>query len=510
MTKMTKTRSEDRKPWMLWLGAPLLAITLIVIGVADAEAQRRNRQQEQEGSEEDRTMSAAIGEPILAAQECLNNDNFNCVISTLTPLLSQNPNNYERLVIHRMRGVAYYNSDRNSQAISDFEAAINSGAAQVDEVVSLRLNVGQLYIISEQYSQGIAAFEQAIRDGATLNGSLAMMLAQAYGQAERYSEGIRYAQMAFDMASPAERRHFDLLLFYLQQLDRVPQQLTLIRQMVERWPSEENYWTSLVALMARTDNESGAFEANKLMYLNGMLTEEREIFRIAQYYSYFEYPYRGAVILEREMNAGRVPRNATNLDALASMWRQAREFERAIPVLQQIAQQSGAGDDYLKLAEALYQENELAEAETAFEQALQRGGFSRQGDAWALLGTVRYERNDRAGAVQAFQRCSNMPESRRTCSGWATFIQAEQRAAAERERLVIRVNVEECRNTIRAEIQIITLTGDENSIDEDGNIFIEVPDRCVPYFDRYGNQIAGPGFIAAEGDDATEETTQAG
>ncbi len=248
------------------------------------------------------------------------------------------------------------------------------------------------------------------------------------------------------------------------------------------------------------------------MYLNGMLTDEREIFRIAQYYSYFEYPYRGAVILEREMNAGRVTRNATNLNALASMWRQAREFERAIPVLEQIAQQSGAGEDYLKLAEALYQENRLPEAETAFEQALQRGGFNRQGDAWALLGTVRYERNDRPGALQAFQRCTNMSESRRTCTGWTTFIQAEIRAAAERERLVQRVTVEECRNTIRAEIQIITLTGDENSIDGDGNIFITLPDRWVSYFDRYGNQIAGPGFVAAEADDdaATGETSQAG
>lgn len=510
---MTQAKARTRPASTWWMAAtvPVLALLMAIVSVTDADAQRRNRGDEQQSSEENRTMSAQFGEPILEAQECLNNDNFNCVINTLTPLLSQSGiNNFERFVVYRMRGVAYFNSDRQSQAISDFEAAINTGAALPDERQSLRINIAQLYIVNEQYSQGIAAFEQAIREGATLTPSLAMMLAQAYGQAERYSEGIRYAQIAFDQASPRERRHYDLLLFFLQQLNRIPQQRDLIQEMVERWPTERNYWTSLVSLMAQTEDESGAFEANKLMYLNGMLNDEREIIRIAQYYSYFEYPYRGAVILEREMNAGRVTRNRSNLEILANMWRQSREFERAIPVLRQLAESSNSGDDYLKLAEALYQENELPAAEAAFEQALQRGGFNRPGDAWALLGTVRYERNDRPGALEAFSRCSNMSESRTTCRGWTSFINSEIAAQEQSRILQIRVTVEECRNTIRAEIELITLTGDESSIDEDGNIVVDIPERCQPYFNRNGNQIAGPGFESAENEDGEDEASEAG
>ena len=47
-------------------------------------------------------------------------------------------------------------------------------------------------------------------------------------------------------------------------------------------------------------------------------------------------------------------------------------------------------------------------------------------------------------------------------------------------------------------MEVETLTGDANSVDEDGRIFITVPKRCEPYFNRYGDQIGGPGFIAAE------------
>ncbi|WP_420431511.1 hypothetical protein [Hyphobacterium sp.] len=477
------------------------SMVMLAVAVPDAEAQRRsNRNQDEQASNaENRTMSAAIGEPVLAAQTCLDEENYTCVINTLTPLLNGEINAFERFVILRMRGVAYYSLDRTEQAINDFLGAVNTGIATTDEEVQLRLNVGQLYIITERYSEGIRQMELAVRAGAELTPNLALMLAQAYAQAERYSEGLRYAEMQYNMASPRERRNYDMLLFYYQQLDRVPDQLRLISDMVERWPADRNIWTSLVALMARTNNESGAFEANKLMYLNGMLNEEREIVRLAQYYSYFEYPYRGAVILEREMNAGRVARSREHLEILANMWRQAREYERAIPVLEAVARQ-GDGEDYLRLAEALYQENRLAEAETAFETAINRGGLNRPGDAIALLGTVRYEQDNRQGALQAFRQCGQYSYSRRTCNGWVEFITNEINAARQRAELRVRVNTEECRNTVREAINLVTITGNESDFDEEGNAIIDVPERCQNFFNERGEQIGGYGFTAAAAD----------
>ncbi|WP_109260853.1 tetratricopeptide repeat protein [Hyphobacterium indicum] len=484
----------------------IVAAAFAFVAVApSADAQRRSRNDEQQGSAEDRTMSAQMGEPILAAQECIDADNMTCVINTLTPLLGRGPNPYEQFVIYRMRGVAYYNQDRTDLAIRDFEAALATGAATPDESTSLRTNIGQLYIVTERYTEGINQLERAISEGANLTPSLAMLLSQAYAQAERFREGLRYAQHQFDNASPRERRNFDMLLLYFQQLERTEDQLRLITQMVERWPGERNIWTSLVALMAQTNNESGAFEANKLMYLNGMLSDERELVRLAQYYSYFEYPYRGAVILEREMNAGRVTRSRENLEILANMWRQAREYERAIPVLEAVAER-GDGEDYLRLGEAYYQENRLAEAESAFESALARGGISRPGDTQALLGTVRYEQGNRQSALQAFRGCTQYSYSRRTCSGWVTFIQNEINAESERARLRIRVEVEECRITINSELVNVTIVGDARNFDDEGRAMVEVPERCQPYFNTYGDQIGGPGFEQAAAETEESET----
>ena len=335
---------------------------------------------------------------------------------------------------------------------------------------------------------------------------VARMLAQAYGQAERYREGLPWAERFWELQPAAQRQRGDysLMLFYYQQLDDIPNQFNIIEQMVARWPGEKNNWRSYASLLAQTDREQDAFEANKIMYINGMLTESREIVALSQYYSFFEYPYRGAVILERELNAGVVERTRNNLQLLANMWRQAREWERAIPVLRQLAQLTGDGDDFLKLAEALYQRNQLAEAEDAFQEALNRGGLDRPGDAWTLLGTVRQELQRDDAALAAFREGARYPYSRRTANGWITFINNRRAAAADRVRIRENVRRDECRFAVEDLMDTAVLLGD---VDENGRLTVDVPDNCRDLYNQYGEQL---GQAVAEGDEAAAEESDAG
>lgn len=444
----------------------------------------------------DRTMGAAVGERIIDAQDCFDAEDFGCTQEISNSLLDGDRSDFERFVILRLRGLAHHGQDNSAAAIADFLAAADTGIATADEEIGLRLNAGQLLIISERYEAGIAEMERAVGLGAELSPTLALLMAQAYAQAGRYADGLHYAERQL-AEGPRERRNYQMLLFYYQQLADDGGQIRLISEMIERWPGEEEAWTSLVALMARSNNESGAFEANKLMYLNGMLSEEAEIVRLAQYYSYFDYPYRGAVILEREMNAGRVGRSVDNLDILANMWRQAREYDRAISVLEQIAPQ-GDGTDQLRLAEAYYQVFRLDDAASAFETALARGGLDRPGDAWALLGTVRYEQDDTEAAMDAFGRCEAYAHSRRVCRGWTDFIRNRMQADISNASLEIRIRTEECRNIVTDRLDGVVVTGSTDNIDADGRFTIEVPASCQPYFNAYGEQIGGHGFEAED------------
>ena len=256
--------------------------------------------------------------------------------------------------------------------------------------------------------------------------------------------------------------------------------------MVERWPGEAANWRSYASLLARTGCERDAFEINRIMYLNGMLESSDSIVRLAQYYSYYEYPYAGAGLLERELNAGRVDPTDDNFRLLANMWRQAREWERALPVLRRVATLTGAGRDYEVLGEALYQAGAYADAETMFVQALDRGGLPRPGDTWTLVGNARMDQDHLEDAATAFEHALQWEYSRARAQGWLDFIERKIAIQQDGIRLARLTLIEGCELTIERMRRGIAISGDE--YDSGGRRIFNLPAECEPWFDVYGSR----------------------
>jgi|GEM_PF-767021 len=492
----------------------LVAATAVVLTLAaPADAQRnRNNNERSEEEQANRTLSANVGQQVQTSIEQQDVENWGGMISTLTPLLSTELTPYERSIVLRLRATAYYNQDNLAQATRDFIAVIETGALVTEEANTLRINVGQLYMAQDQIDEGIRQFELALRNGATLNTRLAKMLATAYAQADRYVDGVRYAEQFYREESNKSIGDFNLMQFYYNQLNRTEDELRVIREGLSAYPGERRSWQNLVSIFARLNREEDAFEANKLMYLNGLFEECNEVFRLAQYYSAFDNPYRGARILERAINSGRCEGNVEQLERLGNMWRQSAEFDQAIPVVERLARETGSSEWSLRLAEAHYQLNNYASAETAFVQAIDRGGLNSRenGDAWVLLGTARFQQGELQGALQAFSEGRRFPSARTQANGWIEFVNSQiegvERRACQRER----VQVDECRLTIDAERRQLVLIGET---DEDGQVSFpqgSIPARCSTWFNvRSGEQVRDACISDAEAAQAQADNSDA-
>ncbi|WP_040759207.1 tetratricopeptide repeat protein [Woodsholea maritima] len=494
----------------------LFAASVIALSVTmPSEAQRgRNNNDEAERNEENRSFSAEIGQIVLDAQTALSEDNNAEAIRLLTSALQQEPSPYETGMIYNLRARAYFAQDNLPQAIRDFLAAINNGAFNNEEIADLRIAIGQMYLAEDQINEGIQQFELALQSGVELSASLAKKLAQAYVRAERFREGLQYAEFFYNNEPNKVMGDYSLMQYYYNQLERPQDELRVVREIVNRFPGERTGWQNLVALYARTGQEPLAFEVNKLMYLNGLTQDGRQVVNLVQYYSFYENPYRGASILEREMNAGTIENNRQNLELLANLWRQAQEWQRALGPLERLAEMTGSGDDARKLGEAYFQLNQNAQAETWLARAVERGGFDRIGNAWTMLGNARYNQNNRQGALRAWREGARYPESRRTAQGWIQFVVAQIENEGMREYQRRKVVFDECDLTIDAEKAQAVLLG---NLDEDGRVRLdEVPERCQSYFNVYGELIPGsapvpPGQQQAQAEpveDSQEEASE--
>ncbi len=465
----------------------LTAAAGVVFTPMAAEAQRdrdRDRDRDEEAEASNRVFSPEVGEMVQEALASQETEDYAGGIAILERALSRRRiSEYEKGVVLQIRASFEFQLGQPRKAIATYDQALREGEFTTKERLDIRFNIGQLYLVEGDYQQFVTRIEAWITDGGQANDKVHLNLVGAYAELSQFRNALRHARLAYQKATPRERKHYDALNFLYSELNMPRERLNLIREMVGVFPTDKGLWLTLAALYAQAGDTDQAFEINKVMYLNGMLEDEGEIMRIVDYFSYYDAPYRGARILEREMNRGRITRSQENYEKLARFYRQAREFGRAVAPLTEAANRSGDGELFKQLGEAFYARGELEDAEGALRQALDRGGLNRTGDAWSLLAATLYEQDARLGryeareaAVEAYNQALDYDHSRRAAEGWISFIEKEVETFRARESFAAQVRRDEIRVVCeRYARDVITAGGGFDDVDVGASDLPPVP-----------------------------------
>ena len=369
------------KVWRLF-SAAMAALVLASAAGAPAFAQRGADEEEQDNR--NRVFSPDIGALVTKGQEAETEENLPEALRIYNSALEKRGvSDYEKGVILQLLGAIHYEMENTEQALRSFERALNEGDLLASERANLQFNVGLLYLSTEQFPKAVQILEVYLATSPEIKSSqIYMNLVYAYSEIYETSNdrgdllkalGHARSGLAFAKTTPkgAERKHYDTLNYLYTELNMPRERAALLQEMVALFPTDKSIWTSIAALYAQGGQESKAFEINKIMYINGMLEKETEIMRVIDYYSYYEVPFRGAEIMKREMNRGRVASNRKNFEKLARLYRQARQFDQAISPLNRAAGLADSGKLFQQLGEAHYAEGNVEEADKALTQAIQ-------------------------------------------------------------------------------------------------------------------------------------------
>lgn len=403
--------------------------------------------------EEMRQFSSQSGEAVNEAVGLAAEDKTEEAVTLLKGVISApDLNTYERSTIYQMLGQYSYELDRGVDAQGYFEKSMSAGGLLPKEAENLKVVIAQLMIGNGQYREGAMGLEDYLESGGQQKPQYIDLLVNAWIQAEDYHRALPWAEKWFNAARPKERKHFDLMNFLYNTVGQSGRQADIIKQMIERWPEDKTLLGTWASMLANGGREQDAFEVTKIMYLNGMLTTETELLKVVQYYSFYDMPFQAAQILELEMEANRISKSPDQLKQLSGLYRQAREYKRAIPILEAAAGLSGDAATFAELGEALYNEGACAKSELAFTEAINRGYDA--GKSWMLIATCRYDQtnsldrlncdmtdaeiagapitNARKAAILAFKMVPNSSRERGNAAKWVQFIEAEKQAVRER------------------------------------------------------------------------------
>ncbi len=423
----------------------LVLSAVLVVGLAGA-AWAQDGEDSERDDEEVPTLDPRVAEDLLEAYELIQEEDYEGALERLDRLMNRRGDSmkpFDKASVLQVRGTAHINVEDNEGALQDFAAALELGALPTNQQNRLRFNLAQLYFVSERYEDSIRLFEQWMEgEDVDVTDTAYFMLGASHYNLDEYREAAQAIRQAIEVADEPEQRYYELLNAIYVELGDPDARARLLETMVEIWPGNLSYWRQLSALYMQMDEQFKAFAALETAYLNGLIEKGSDVINLAQYYSTFENPHRGAEVMEKEMETGRVERNVDNLELLSQLWSQAREHARAIPVLREAARMSDEGELSFRLGQALLADEKYADAEPALESALEKGGLEDQktAEAWILLGTARFnqaepgEREQRNEADEAFAQAEQYPRTRRQAADWRNYIDAinrtERRQAA--------------------------------------------------------------------------------
>jgi tetratricopeptide (TPR) repeat protein len=167
-----------------------------------------------------------------------------------------------------------------------------------------------------------------------------------------------------------------------------------------------------------------------LAYKRGMVDEEPKLLNLARLNLFLELPYESAQILETEISNGRIEGSRANLELLLSAWTDAREYAKAVAVIDRLAPLTDDGEYYRQKAQLLSEQADWAGVIDAATQALAKGGLAETGSTLILQGMALAELGQFNDALAAFTEARRHEEAaRRNADAWIEYVRDRRQVA---------------------------------------------------------------------------------
>lgn len=426
-----------------WLLALLLVLScqtgLLLIGGygATAQAQEEEDKNAPMKGRETQALSKRVYDLITEANELVDAERSTEALKVLDRIKAfSNLTPYETAQLYSFYGFLYFNNERYQEALRAYGTVL----AQPDLPDGLKQQtirtMSQLAFVTEDYNAAIKYAQQYI-DEVGPDPELYVVIGTAYYQLEQMANIIPPVEKAISLARERDmtvKEQWWLLLrvAYWEQ-ENYAKVREILETLVINWPKKE-YWTQLSGIYFELNDEAKQLAAYEAAYDQGLLQSSSELVQMAQLFMAANVPYKGAKVLEKGFEEGKVERNVRNLRLLSQAWQLAQEDRKAIPALVEAAGISDDGELYARLATSYLNLSQYGDCIEASNSALDKGSLKDTGNTWLVLGMCQFERKAYTSAKNAFRNAAKYDRSAKNARSWISYVESEEERLQQLER----------------------------------------------------------------------------
>lgn len=293
-----------------------------------------------------------------------------------------------------------------------------------DQADLARWNLGEMYVAMDQFSKAAGLLESGLKQ-VKPTGQQYFMLANVYTRLKQVEKSAFYMHKAIAGKSEVDETWYRTLLAMVYEAGNYQESVKVLKQLVEKFPSNKQYWLQLLAMYQQMNQYKQALAVNELAYREGLINSAEEILNLANLMSYQNAPYRAAEMLEKEIASGRLANNSANWEKVANAWSQAREFDRAVSALKKASKPYPTGELDFRVGQIYVKQEKWKDAHAELSEALRKGGLKDPGNAHLLHGISCYELHFHKQARDSFIKAQQYSSTREPGRQWVNYIDSE-------------------------------------------------------------------------------------
>jgi len=392
-------------------------------------AQKKDDQRPVQKTRQAQAVSKAVYDKITKAQDKVDEKDYAGALRLLENLYNPDKlTEYEQANVLNYIGFVYYNMDDIDNAVRIYELMLRIETLEDQTRKSTTYTLAQLFTMEEQYVRALSALDKWFLLEPNPAPDPYILKAQNLYQVQRYQEMIEPIENAMRVATNRSKTvkedWYVLLNFAYFQQENYYKVRDIQKILLQSWP-KKNYWFSLAGAFTELGEDNNLINAYGAAHTQGMLERESELVTMAQLFLQREVPYASAKLIEKEMAAGRVAKNAKNYRLLSQAWTLAMEDEKAIPALTAAAKLTDDGELDLRLGNAYLNTGQYSDCATSVRRALRKGDLKSVDYAQISLGMCLYNLQQYTSAIKSFRVASRTSRSRRTANQWISVINAD-------------------------------------------------------------------------------------
>ena len=431
----TSSANPTRKlgPGKHWL-VPAFTALLSVMLAFSASAQVKRDKDKDDGSrrktKETVAMSQQVYESLTEIQELVEAENYPPALEKIKTLQSgkKKMSPYEAAQIWNITAYTYYLMEDYPRAIDAYQNVLRQPDLPAALQQSTLKTVAQLHFTVENYEKALEVINQLIAVIPEPSADIFMLKGQAYFQMGKFEDALAPIKSAIAMYREQDRVPRENWLLLLRviywEMKDFDNMLIVLQELVQEYP-KDTYVLTLAGVYSELGDTKKQLALTEALYEKGYIDGSKHGVNLANLYLLHGIPYKAAVILEKEMEAGNIKTDVRNLRLLSQSWYSARNDRKSIPPLVKAATMSEDGELYMRLTQSYLNLEMWSEAADAAKKGIAVGNVKRKDTANIMYGMALFNQRKLEQARRAFIAAGKDKRSKRASRQWIKYVDSE-------------------------------------------------------------------------------------